>query len=223
MSLRFHRGSLSNSWISIPKMSKNVSGAKWRWKGRAKGEKTKEGKSGGVFVVSTRLVKEGVMTKMTGSNGFSPHIPFEHKSHLWKQLNWQQMQLVEEVQRVGLGERYLQSGSVHVSRQFSSPSTGYHEHFIGVHLQREIRVSGHVTPACWCELSVNTSFNKLIIIVIEEKTWCLFVNSTACDWGNTGWESRCVTGNEGCSAGSEGVGGMQGATLCTLFRWRHVQ
>lgn len=61
------------------------------------------------------------------------------------------------------GKRYLQSGSVHVSRQFSSPSTGYHEHFIGVHLQRETRVSAHVTPACWCELSVNTSFSKHMI------------------------------------------------------------
>lgn len=105
----------------------------------SKGGEKKEG--GGVFVVSTRAVKKRVMTKMTGSNGFSPH-----KSHSWKQLNWQQMKHGEEVRTVDLGERYLQSGSVHVSRQFSSPSTGYHEHFIGVHLQRETRVSGHVTP-----------------------------------------------------------------------------
>lgn len=31
---------------------------------------------------------------------------------------------------------YLQSGSVHIPGQFSSPSTGYHEHFIGIHLQK---------------------------------------------------------------------------------------
>lgn len=124
------------------------------------------------------------------------------------------MKVAEEGRTVGSGERYLQSGSVHVSRQFSSPSTGYHEHFIGVHLQRETRVSGHVTPACWCELSVNTSFNKQRIIIMSV---FIFLNSSACDRGNTGWESRCVTGNEGCSAGSEGVWEVQGATLCTLF------
>lgn len=50
-------------------------------------------------------------------------------------------------------KRYLQSGSVHVSRQLSSPSTGDHEHFIGVHLQRETRVSAHATAARRGELS----------------------------------------------------------------------
>lgn len=113
------------------------------------------------------------------------------------------------------GKRYLQSGSVHVSRQFSSPSTGYHEHFIGVHLQRETRVSAHVTPACWCELSVNTSFSKH-----DKNIWDFLFSfySTACDRGNTGWESRCVTGNEGCSAGSEG--GLEGRG-CRVLHCAH--
>lgn len=41
---------------------------------------------------------------------------------------------------------YLQSGSVHIPGQFSSPSTGYHEHFIGVHLQKETLISEQVKP-----------------------------------------------------------------------------
>lgn len=42
---------------------------------------------------------------------------------------------------------YLQSGSVHIPGQFSSPSTGYHEHFIGIHLQKETLISEQVTPS----------------------------------------------------------------------------
>lgn len=103
-------------------------------------------------------------------------------------------------------KRYLQSGSVHVSRQLSSPSTGDHEHFIGVHLQRETRVSAHATATRRGELSVNTSFSRQRM----EKKYlgffdCLFfflfffLYSAACDTGGTlGWENRCVTGgNEG--------------------------
>ena len=34
MSLRLQRGNLSNSWMDIPKISRNTSGAKWRCDGR---------------------------------------------------------------------------------------------------------------------------------------------------------------------------------------------
>lgn len=34
MSLRLQRGNLSNSWMDIPKISRNTSGAKWRCDGK---------------------------------------------------------------------------------------------------------------------------------------------------------------------------------------------
>lgn len=152
----------------------------------------------------------------------SPHIPFQHKWPLWKQLNWQQMKLAAEVRTVGLGERYLQSGSVHVSRQFSSPSTGYHEHFIWVHLQRETRVSGHVTPAYWCELSVNTSFNKQIIETIKMKG--ISFSQQYCLWLREHWVGEQVCDREWrlfCRFGRGG--GDAGCYIVHTFRWRHVQ
>lgn len=155
MSLRFHRGSLSNSWISIPKMSKNVSGAKWRWKGRAKGGGNKGGEGWGLWL-ARGPTKKRLWTKMTGSNGFFPTILFCAQVALVKAAKLTTNESWGG--SAGLWGRYLQPGSVHVSRQLSSPPTGYHEHFIGVHLQKEKGVSAHITPAGCCEISLFFKF-----------------------------------------------------------------
>lgn len=57
-----------------------------------------------------------VTTAHTALNVYVSHITFPHK-HMQNHF-------------------YLQSGSVHVSRQLSAATAGYHEHFIWIYLQK---------------------------------------------------------------------------------------
>lgn len=93
-----------------------------------------------------------------------PHIPFGHNLHLCNLLHLHKVETFAiELRTVRRKSGYLQSGSVHISRQFSSPSTGYHEHFIGIHLQRETLISAQVKPTRWSEAFKAQSFIKQMV------------------------------------------------------------
>lgn len=197
--------------------------------GRTKGEKTKEGEVGreaGVFVVSTRAVKNRSREKW--QEAMDSFRTFRFRTS--RTCESCSIDTIESSCGTAVdgraGKRYLQSGSVHVSRQFSSPSTGYHEHFIGVHLQRETRVSAHVTPACWCELSVNTSFSKhdkkKILGIFFLFFFCFL---QYCLWQREHWVGEQVRDREWGVFCRFWRGGAKCRVLhCAhFFWWRHVQ
>lgn len=94
-----------------------------------------------MFSVSTKAIKKEVTTETTRSKWIL-HIPRYGRICVTCSLHKaEKCSIIAEGQ---VENRYLQSGSVHIPGQFSSPSTGYHEHFIGIHLQEETFISGQV-------------------------------------------------------------------------------
>lgn len=112
-----------------------------------KGGENKGGE--GVFVISTKAIK-GSQQKWQEAMDTAHSL---QKLYLCNFLITQRKEIQYQLQTVRWKNWYLKSGSVHIPGQFSSPSTGYHEHFIGVHLQKETLVSAQVKPTSWSEAS----------------------------------------------------------------------
>lgn len=143
------------------------------------------------------------------------------KLYLCNFLITQRKEIQYQLQTVRWKNWYLKSGSVHIPGQFSSPSTGYHEHFIGVHLQKETLVSAQVKPTSWSEASkpCKQRFHETKLLV-----WGIVIILPVIEehWVGEQVRDGKLTGHGNCFVGCWGNAGCYGVPTL-LFGCRDMQ